>query len=318
MSCLPAAGLVVWLAAACAAQDFTAAWQSAESARLRGGVSPAIVARGYREALELFERLDHASAVRRDNLACAAFAAEQAGEPARAAQLAVEGLAAELGDDAAAYLVEIRVRALVRAKQFDAAVEAVAGLSPRAPDQVVKALRDVYAEAAGGLCEAAELALRQGETDAGLRVFAGLAEAAARHPTALANWALALHHVGRDDEAEARYREALAAAPDDSDLWNDFGLLLKGQRRDAEAMAAFRRSFALDPSPTKLGPAGTNLALMQRLGRAGEPAVDVLASLRGGLGRSPVSAMVRRLVLDELHERRAFPSARPDTGGADR
>jgi tetratricopeptide (TPR) repeat protein len=314
-STVRARALALLWSVALPAQGFEVAYGRAEGLRLAGTAPAAVVQQSYREALLAFAELPGDAPARRAALPAAAFCAEQAGELGRAAALAQESLQAGYRDD---FHVELRIRTLACAGQAEATVVAVDEWSRSHPTAVVRALAQVAGEVSGALCEAADVLLRQGQTEAGLRTFAALAEAAQRQPLALANWALALHRVGRVDEAEARYREALTAAPSDADLWNDLGLLLKGQRRDAEAMVAFRRSFELDATPQKAGPAATNLVLMQRAGRTGGPAIDVVATLRGGLGRSPVSAMVRRLILDELRARASFPVARPDTGGSAR
>jgi Flp pilus assembly protein TadD len=74
---------------------------------------------------------------------------------------------------------------------------------------------------------------------------------------------VALQQIGRLAEAEARYRQVVALAPDALEANNNLGLILTRLNRDAEALAFFRRAVELSPgSPVfhyNLGVALTNL-----------------------------------------------------------
>jgi tetratricopeptide (TPR) repeat protein len=301
---------VLWLAAcSVSAQDFAALYRSAEEARRAGG-DPAAVRAAYAAAVAAFARV--LAPARAATLPAAAFAALQAGDAARAATWIAESVAHGADD---AMHAEIQVQALALSGQARAAVDAVFTWTRQHADAVVRALRAVQGQAAGALCEAAETALRQGQTEVGLTTFTQLAAAAERHPVALGNLALALRHVGRVDEAEAIYREALGKAPEDADLWNDLGLLCKGQRRDAEATAAFHKSLACETQRPPSGPATSNLVTMVRAGRAGAYAdqlPETTAALAGVLARFPQAGMARHLLLAEVLDA-AFPAARTDS-----
>ena len=74
---------------------------------------------------------------------------------------------------------------------------------------------------------------------------------------------VALQEIGRLAEAEARYRQVIALAPQALEANNNLGLILTRLDRDSEALAFFRRAIALSPgSPVfhnNLGIALTNL-----------------------------------------------------------
>ncbi|HLU39246.1 MAG TPA: tetratricopeptide repeat protein [Planctomycetota bacterium] len=307
-----ALALAALAGAAAPAQDFAALYRRAEDLRLQGDANAAEVRSAYAAAVHSFVALSADAPGRAASLPAAAFAALQAGEPARAARWIEESLA--LGADDA-WHAGLHVRALALAGEARAAVAAVHRAHARHPEAVRAAVAEVRAAAAGALCEAADVALREGRTDEGLLTFTLLVEVSGRQPTALANCALALRHVGREAEAEALYREAIAAAPEDPELWNDLGLLLKGQGRDAEAVDAFARSLALDRDRPPSGPAISNLVAMARAGRVRDAAAgiaDPVGALSGVLARVPSAAMARRLLLAELLDR-PFPPDRADT-----
>lgn len=69
--------------------------------------------------------------------------------------------------------------------------------------------------------------------------------------------ALALEHLGREAEAEAAYRQALAILPDEAILHTNLGLLLEKQGRLAEAEAHQRQALALAPDSAEIS---SNLA----------------------------------------------------------
>lgn len=75
--------------------------------------------------------------------------------------------------------------------------------------------------------------------------------------------AVALQQIGRLAEAEARYRQVLALAPQALEANNNLGLVLTRLNRNAEAVAFFRRAVELSPgAPTfhnNLGIALTDL-----------------------------------------------------------
>jgi Flp pilus assembly protein TadD len=57
-----------------------------------------------------------------------------------------------------------------------------------------------------------------------------------------------LGDAGRVEEATAAYESALDLSPEDAGLWCDYGELLRGAKREANAERALRRALALDAS----------------------------------------------------------------------
>ncbi len=77
--------------------------------------------------------------------------------------------------------------------------------------------------------------------------------------------ALADHQAGRFEQAEAGYREALAAAPGDAEALLNFGRLLRRIGRGEEALDSYRRALALSPgSPVAQLRVGEMLAALGR------------------------------------------------------
>ncbi len=303
--------LLLALAGGTSAQDFATLYRAAEDARLAAQNDAAHVASAYAAALRAFDAIPTETPERGAALPAAASAALRAGAAQRAVTLIGQSVA--LGGDDALH-AEVQVTALVMAEQARAAVAAIAVWAARQPAAVERALDAVRQQHSGALCEAAETALREGKTDVGLLTFSLLAKVSGRHPVALANLALALRHVGREAEAEAHYREAIAAAPSDHELWNDLGLLLKGLRRDQEAVAAFVKSRALETEKAPSGPATSNLVTMIRAGRAPDSAasIDAGAALAAVLARFPAAGMARHLLLRDLLAS-PFPTGRTDS-----
>ena len=66
-------------------------------------------------------------------------------------------------------------------------------------------------------------------------------------PLPLMMLAQAASHTGRDDEAEATYREALALAPGNAEIRSAFGIFLQGLGRFAEAEAEFLAAIGATP-----------------------------------------------------------------------
>lgn len=264
------------------------------------------------------------------HLAQAAHSALLAGEPARALALVGDAERRDARDGSMAevcgLLAEVRLRALVESQQVEAFVGSLRATASAHPQAAARAAAAVVAGHGGAVCEAADLALRRGQHADGLFVFEAMATATGRDPIALGNWALSLRHVGRAETSEQLYREALRASPEDAGLWNDYGLLLKGQRRDREAMAAFAKSLALDeaaaPVGPPTGPAVSNLALMQTRGRGVDAGVEVLPdpqrALAAVVARRPDAMMARRLLLDSLAATARFRGRQPDREGAGR
>ena len=98
--------------------------------------------------------------------------------------------------------------------------------------------------------------------------------------------AIALHRDGRPAEAEALYRQILAASPDDFAALHLLGVALHQQARNAEAVASIQRALAIDA--TDAG-AHSNLSLALRdLGRLDEAvaSIDRAIALDPGVAQS--------------------------------
>jgi tetratricopeptide (TPR) repeat protein len=67
------------------------------------------------------------------------------------------------------------------------------------------------------------------------------------HLSANVNLGRLLHELGRLDEAERVYRNAIAACGDDSLLWYNLGVLLTDMGRKPEALAAYEQALRADP-----------------------------------------------------------------------
>lgn len=311
-------------------QDFEVAYARAEELRTGDGAEPRVLRAAYAEALAAFDHLAATEPSRVAQLARAAHSALLAGEPARALALVGDAERRDAGDGLTAegrgLLAEVRLRGLVESQQVDAFIGVLRATAAAHPQAAARAVAAVVAGHGGAVCEAADRALRRGQPDDGLFVFETLATATGRDPIALGNWALSLRHVGRVEASEQLYREALAASPDDAGLWNDYGLLLKGQRRDREAMAAFAKSLALDsaasPGGPSTGPAVSNLALMQARGRGVDVGAAALPdpprALAAVVARRLDAMMARRLLLDSLAAMARFRARQPDREGAGR
>lgn len=305
------------------AQGFDIAYAHAEDLRSAGGAESRVLRAAYAEALAAFDRLAATDPTRVASLARAAQSALLAGDPARALALVGDAERRNASDGLTA---EVRLCALVESQQVDAFVAGLRTTASVHPQAAARAAVAIVARHGGAACEAADRALRRGQHDDGLFVFEALANATGRDPIALGNWALSLRHVGRAEASEQLYREALDASPKDADLWNDYGLLLKGQRRDREAMAAFGKSLALDVAASSAGPptgpAISNLALMQARGRGVDAGAAILpdpqAALAAVVARRPDAMMARRLLLDSLAAAARFRARQPDRDGAGR
>lgn len=175
--------------------------------------------------------------------------------------------------------------------------------------RIVKRQGETDSKAVAAALDAEELllqplaaaALRGPDRPAGRLVFEFLAGLEPVRSYRVANLGLCLRQIGDLEAAFETYQVGRRIAPDDLELWNDYGLLLRSVGRREEALAAFRRSVALDLArPAELrakGPAITNLMHMEALapgGQDGDPVPTATESLR----QRPQATMLRRLMLD--------------------
>ncbi|MGB3969472.1 MAG: hypothetical protein WBO45_22250 [Planctomycetota bacterium] len=160
----------------------------------------------------------------------------------------------------------------------------------------------------------AEQALRSGDTARGRFVFAELAAIEPPAPWRLANFALCLRQLGEYPAARAVYERGRKLWPDDLDLANDHGLLLRASGDLQGAVAAFRKSHELDlarpDDQRRRGPAITNLVHLA----ATRPEVvqaDPLPDASRALALRPDAAMLARVYLDVALDRLAPVRRRP-------
>ncbi len=245
----------------------------------------------YARAWSSYARLDPSSDAAREWFAAAVYSAIRAGEAARVAALLQQRV--DAGDVDAA-TVEWLLRAHLAAGAADPALRAVRRHIDAHGDLVHRVLVEHGGLAGLGAAAVAGGWLRRGDTDAAMWLFEFAVESSQRHAFDLANLALANRHIGRIEDAESLYREALEAAPDDAILWNDWALFLKGTGRPAEAAEALERSRQCE-QPPDTGPATTNLLLLA-LGR-GEGVGPAVGQMAVVLAKRPAAALARRALL---------------------
>lgn len=166
---------------------------------------------------------------------------------------------------------------------------------PRAPE-----VDELLAAEEARLVPLADARMRDGAILDGLWLFEAIATRLPANAVRCSNFALALRHAGRLDEALRQYERALELAPTDSWTWNDYGLLLRVRGDREAALAAFRHAYDLDARPGQ-GPGITNLVLEAVL-RGGE---DPLARAKAALVTRPDAALLRRAVIDRVLRSRA-------------
>lgn len=280
---------------------FDEAYTAAEALRGGGDADPEEIRRAYGRALRAFLTMEPTAAAYGERLPAGGFCAFQSGDPGLAAELWAE---AEERLGSRAFLAEWRVRALVDAGSVKEAVAVARRHEEGFPEAVHRAL----AAGAGGLLPVAGRWLRAGRTDEALWIFAALVRATDRDPVMLGNHALALRHLGREEDCERVYREALERAPADAVLWNDYGLFLRGVGRLEEAAEVFARSHSLDERPGE-GPGITNLVHMAVWAPRLVPESPAEDAARA-LAVRPDADVLRRVTLDLLLAPEDLPGSR--------
>ncbi|MCK5943294.1 MAG: hypothetical protein KAI24_15040 [Planctomycetes bacterium] len=194
-------------------------------------------------------------------------------------------------------LLTVRLRALAQSDRLNEFSRLLQRSAAAAPDAVAAALRAEEAR----LLPLAAAALRGPDRPAGRAVFERLAALEPILSYRVANLGLCLRQIGDLDAAFRTYELGRRVAPDDLELWNDYGLLLRATGRREEAIAAFRRSVALDlardAALRATGPAITNLMHMEAL-QPGQTRGDPVPTATAALAQRPQATMLRRLMLD--------------------
>ncbi len=149
-------------------------------------------------------------------------------------------------------------------------------------------------------------ALRTADQPSGRTLFEALAKLKPVQSYRVANLGLCLRQIGEIDAAFEIYEYGLKLAPQDLELWNDYGLLLRATGRREKALDAFRRSVAIDlqrDEPMRgQGPAITNLVHAESM-HPKKNGTDPMATARIALKKRPGATLLRRLTLDVTLDR---------------
>lgn len=159
----------------------------------------------------------------------------QAGDPIAARRVLDTAIAAAPQDGS---LRAWRAEAARRANGFDAVYVDDLCFAARADCEEAPWARDLLNLSVGTFVE-------RNDWEAARRMCETLVQVEERSRVSLANLALTMRNLGRVGESEALYRELLERTPDDGSSWNDFGLLLSGAKRYADAATAFRTAADL-------------------------------------------------------------------------
>lgn len=191
------------------------------------------------------------------------IAAEEAGDPAQAARLYRQALAADPRNAAAHCNLGL--------------LRLADGAFPEAETALREAVRlkAPFPEAWVALADALE---EQGRDDESLAALENAIAQRENYHGALMNAAALLQKKGRLPEAETMYRNALAAEPDSPAAHHDLGNVLLSLHRLPEAEACFRRVLAIDPNAAT---AHSNLAnVLREAGRLAEAEACAREALR--------------------------------------
>ena len=293
------------LAATVAGQDFPAAFRAAEDLRREVGADPKTVREAFAVALTAYLRLPAQSEAAQTHLADAAWSAWRAGD-LRLATLLYEEAWKRLPHSQA--LAEQRLRGLLDSGAALAAIEFGKEIDREHRDVTLTVFS---ADHRGGdirVLAAADALLKANRTELGLWAFACAAAGSPGSAVALANQALACRNVGMIEDSERLYRQAIALAPEDDLLHNDYALFLKGIGRVDDAIAAFRKGRELE-NPPGSSPAIPNLLQLQGVTRRPLLA-DAPRDMATVLSVRPDAAFARRLAIDLMLERHAARLAR--------
>jgi tetratricopeptide (TPR) repeat protein len=218
----------------------------------------------------------------------------EAGRAALTSELCAEARAAGIDEPT---VVRLHLSALARVADLPTFVRHARADAERHGEAVADALT---AEEARVVPECAPAA-RRGHTEAARWVLEFLAAVEPVQGYRLANYALFLRQTGEVERAAAVYERAIVLAPDDLELRNDQGLLLRAMGEIDAARRAFEASHALDlgrEEPARgRGPAITNLVHLTILWPE-HTRRDPLPAACRALRVRPDATMLARLSLD--------------------
>lgn len=199
-------------------------------------------------------------------------------------------------------LLTVQLRALAQLERLTEFARIVARQAATEAGAVSEALRREERR----LLPLAAKALRTRDRPSGRLVFQYLATLEPIKSYRVANLGLCLRQIGDVEAAFQTYALGRRIAPNDLELWNDYGLLLRATGRWPEAVAAFRRSVAIDLERAEAmrgkGPGITNLMHLQSLypDRVGD---DPTPTAILALEKRPDATMLKRLTLDVALDR---------------
>lgn len=214
-------------------------------------------------------------------------------------------------------LLTVQMQALARLGRLTEFARILEAQAAEHPDAIAAALRSEE----GRLLPLAAAALRTPDRPAGRAVFQFLATLEPILSYRVANLGLCLRQIGDVEAAFQAYDLGRKLAPDDLQLWNDYGLLLRASGRLEEAVAAFRRSVAIDLRRAEAergkGPGITNLMHLESL-RPGLVGADPMPTARLALSKRERATMLCRLTLDVTLDRLTEGRAKAPRSGSKR
>ncbi len=270
--------------------EFSQAYAAAEQQRNEGKVEAFAYRRLYQVALRAFLKIPTDDAAYAAQLPAAGFSAYMAEDFVLSARLFADAIEAAAASD---FLVEYRLRSLAKLADLKGAVVCAREYVLAHEAAVSRFLVAEYLPIAAYAGEC----LRRGDRATGLWCFRALVKATGEHALALANLALAFRYLGDFEQSGALYKRALAAAPEDSILWNDYGIYRKAQGRQGLALQAYRRSIELESAPGNSA-AWTNMMFLWRNDKG--LVKDSRAAFRKLLAARPHQTLRRRLAIDAI------------------
>ncbi|MBM4082016.1 MAG: tetratricopeptide repeat protein, partial [Planctomycetes bacterium] len=159
----------------------------------------------------------------------------------------------------------------------------------------------------------ARLCIRLNDPQAAIEAAAEVAKLRPRDPQAFLELAKIQAEVGRFEDAEGSYRQAIRLAPDAAEYRREFGEALKAAGRLAEAANEFRQMMELGADPdTKMAGVRKLTETFAEMGKLDELAQELTARIRRSPGEPHLHyalATVHRTALEPEKEQAAYQNA---------